>query len=126
MGYNGSAGCYKMFTNGQVNRMLAALNHPSRINLWQPANLAATGVANTPPRLTLSNSTFTENLDNNGRVSLDGTVASAPTSTITLNSATFAVPNGTTLTAGTHFTSSLPAGLAATIVVTSQQLLHLP
>lgn len=119
MGYNGSSGCYKMFTNGQVNRMLAALNHPSRINLWQPANLAATGVANNPPRLALSNSTFTENLNNNGVVSLDGTVASAPISTITLNTATFAVPNGTTLTSGTHFTSSLPAGLTASIVVTS-------
>ncbi|MEJ5049327.1 M43 family zinc metalloprotease [Chryseobacterium culicis] len=119
MGYNGSAGCYKMFTTGQVNRMLAALNHPSRINLWQPANLAATGVANTPPKLTLSNSTFTENLDNNGAVSLDGSVASVPASTITLNGATFAISNGTTLIAGTHFTSSLPAGVTATIVVTS-------
>ncbi len=44
MGYNGSQGCYKMFTAGQVNRMLAALQHPARQPLWQNANLISTGV----------------------------------------------------------------------------------
>ncbi|MEN7550812.1 M43 family zinc metalloprotease [Rapidithrix thailandica] len=39
--------CYRMFTEGQVDRMLAALQHPSREPLWQPANLIATGTA--PP-----------------------------------------------------------------------------
>lgn len=119
MGYNGSSGCYKMYTTGQVDRMIAALNHPSRFPLWQNSNLIATGVADTLPSLTLSNSTFTENLDNNGAVSLDGTVASIPTSTITLNGTTFGVSNGTTLVSGTHFTPSLPAGLTVTITVNS-------
>lgn len=37
--------CKKMFTRGQVDRMTAALNLPSRINLWSSANLLATGCA---------------------------------------------------------------------------------
>jgi hypothetical protein len=45
MGYNSSQGCAKMYTQGQVNRMLAALQHSSRKPLWQPANLEATGVS---------------------------------------------------------------------------------
>ena len=38
--------CSKMFTNGQKARMYAALNdsQSERIELWSPANLAATGV----------------------------------------------------------------------------------
>ena len=44
MGYNGSSGCYKMFTQGQVNRMLLALEHPARITLWQTQNLLDTGL----------------------------------------------------------------------------------
>ena len=47
MGYNGAQGCYKMFTQGQVIRMLAALEHPARKSLWQAANLTATGVNST-------------------------------------------------------------------------------
>ncbi|GAA0892675.1 hypothetical protein GCM10009122_23540 [Fulvivirga kasyanovii] len=46
MGYNGASGCYKMFTQGQVNRMLAALQHPARKPLWQESNLIATGTSN--------------------------------------------------------------------------------
>ncbi|NMM50373.1 M43 family zinc metalloprotease [Marinigracilibium pacificum] len=45
MGYNGADGCYKMFTQGQVNRMLAALEHPARKPLWQESNLIATGTS---------------------------------------------------------------------------------
>ncbi len=44
MGYNGSYGCYKMFTKGQVKRMYKALHHSSRKNLWQEKNLVATGL----------------------------------------------------------------------------------
>ncbi len=37
--------CYQNFTEGQVARMRAAtLVYPERYNLWQPANLVATGV----------------------------------------------------------------------------------
>jgi PKD repeat protein len=40
--------CFRMFTQGQGLRMQAALNSPfgDRNNLWTPANLSATGVAN--------------------------------------------------------------------------------
>ena len=43
MDYNTT--CYKMFTTGQVGRMVTALNHPARITLWQYSNLVATGLA---------------------------------------------------------------------------------
>jgi Pregnancy-associated plasma protein-A/Secretion system C-terminal sorting domain len=45
MDYAGFNGCYKMFTQGQVNRMYAALYHPARQPLWQPSNLIATGLS---------------------------------------------------------------------------------
>lgn len=45
MDYSGAGGCYRMFTQGQVARMYAALQHPSRITLWQQSNLVATGLA---------------------------------------------------------------------------------
>lgn len=37
--------CKKMFTQGQVDRMIAALHLPSRLPLWSEANLVATGCA---------------------------------------------------------------------------------
>ncbi len=45
MGYNGASGCYKMFTQGQIDRMLAALQHPARFPLWQAQNLVDTGTS---------------------------------------------------------------------------------
>ncbi|MEX0312622.1 MAG: M43 family zinc metalloprotease [Allomuricauda sp.] len=45
MGYNGASGCYKMFTIGQINRMISALSHPSRATLWTEENLSATGLS---------------------------------------------------------------------------------
>lgn len=42
MDYNAS--CYKMFTKGQVARMVAALNTAPLISLWQPSNLTAVGL----------------------------------------------------------------------------------
>jgi len=41
MSYN--HGCKKMFTQGQIERMEAALQLPSRINIWSEENLVATG-----------------------------------------------------------------------------------
>jgi hypothetical protein len=41
--------CKKMFTQGQVDRMTAALELPSRITLWSEENLIATGCAETVP-----------------------------------------------------------------------------
>lgn len=44
MDYN--ATCYKMFTEGQIARMVNALeNHPTRQPLWQLSNLVATGTS---------------------------------------------------------------------------------
>lgn len=68
MGYNGAAGCYKMFTIGQVDRMLAALNHPARQPLWQVDNLNATGVNDpgntTACSTTISNFPYSESFEN--------------------------------------------------------------
>lgn len=49
MDYSGAYGCYKMYSAGQVARMYAALQHPSRITLWQPSNLVAVGLASLCP-----------------------------------------------------------------------------
>lgn len=53
--------CNRMFTYGQKARMQACLNSPiaGRNNLWQPANLAATGVLSSPAALCEAN--FTSN-----------------------------------------------------------------
>jgi hypothetical protein len=48
MGYNGSWGCYKMFTAGQVARMEDALEHPAIHPLWQEDNLIRTGIIEGP------------------------------------------------------------------------------
>jgi len=49
--------CNRMFTYGQKARMQACLNSTiaGRNNLWQPANLIATGVLNTPVTLCKAN-----------------------------------------------------------------------
>lgn len=71
MGYNGASGCYKMFTSGQVDRMLAALQHPARVTLWQTQNLIDTGLIipeaeNEAPAVAIvaptSNSSFEEGI----------------------------------------------------------------
>jgi hypothetical protein len=43
--------CKKMFTQGQVDRMTAALHFPSRSNLWSEENLIATGCIAAPAAL---------------------------------------------------------------------------
>lgn len=44
MGYTAAAGCYKMFTQGQIARMVGFLQYNvSRRPLWQDDNLDATG-----------------------------------------------------------------------------------
>ena len=107
MGYNGAAGCYKMFTQGQVNRMLAAMNHPARQPLWQPANISATGVNNTGGSALTNVTELLEDIANNG------TVSDSPS--ITLNNANFALTG--TLTEGVHFNSTSPAGMGVTVNV---------
>jgi hypothetical protein len=57
MDYSGAYGngCYKMFTQGQVARMKAALDMPSRVTLWQTSNLIKTGIL-TPTGIKETNS----------------------------------------------------------------------
>jgi hypothetical protein len=117
MGYNGSRGCYKMYTQGQINRMLAALEHPARKTLWQASNLIATGVNNTNGLLASSTNLFKETVSNDG--SFD------TSSTITLSgSDTFALSAGT-MVSGTHFTHTFPAGITPVLTVNSNSQLTL-
>ncbi|PCH85845.1 MAG: hypothetical protein COB88_09275, partial [Flavobacteriales bacterium] len=50
--------CKKMFTQGQVDRMTAALSLPSRIMLWSQSNLQATGCALPPVSFVGLNATY--------------------------------------------------------------------
>jgi len=104
--------CYKMYTQGQVARMTAALDHPTREPLWQESNLIATGVNDSSqPHLLYSASMLNEGEANDG--SIDGSVTISGE-----NGAEFAITGS--LTEGTHFTTSnVPAGLSVQINVTS-------
>ncbi|EDO28880.1 predicted protein, partial [Nematostella vectensis] len=110
MGYNGASGCYKMFTQGQINRMLAALQHPARTTLWQNANLTATGVNATGGYIASATSTFKEAIANNGTFTSNAV--------INATAATFSQSSGA-FTQGTHFTHTFPAGLTPVITVNS-------
>ncbi len=111
MGYNGAQGCYKMYTQGQIDRMLAALQHPARITLWQPQNLIDTGVNATESSLVASVTTLKETVVNDG--------AFNTASVVTLSAGkTFALSSGT-MTAGTHFTHTFPAGITPVVTVNS-------
>ncbi|MDO6743598.1 M43 family zinc metalloprotease [Tenacibaculum soleae] len=111
MGYNGAAyGCYKMFTVGQTNRMLAALQHPARQSLWQSQNLIDTGVNNSGATLSVDNAIVKELISNNGSFN--------QSATITVTGANFASPSAT-LSSGTDYSLTLPQGLSATVQTTS-------
>ncbi|WP_070786754.1 M43 family zinc metalloprotease [Flavobacterium crassostreae] len=111
MGYNGAQGCYKMYTQGQVTRMLAALQHPARITLWQSQNLIDTGVNSSGSALVASTVSFKEAVVNDG--SFDSS------SIVTLNGTKkFAVSSGAMI-AGTHFTHTFPAGVTPVLTVNS-------
>lgn len=103
--------CYRMFTQGQVARMEAALNHSARQPLWQASNLAATGVDGIGAHLLLSSTSFQEESSNNGTVNGSANISAE-------NGATFATTG--TLTEGVHYTTTnLPSGLNISIQVTS-------
>ncbi|WP_422091871.1 M43 family zinc metalloprotease [Tenacibaculum ovolyticum] len=111
MGYNGARfGCYKMFTSGQTNRMLAALQHPARQTLWQSQNLIDTGVNNSGATLSIDNAIVKELIANNGSFN--------QSATITVSGANFA-SSSATLVSGTDYSLSLPQGLSATVQTTS-------
>jgi hypothetical protein len=108
MGYNAAKGCSKMFTQGQVDRMLAALQHPTRKTLWAAQNLIDTGITMAESSLTADTDSFKEDVTNNGTFS--------GSSKITLHGTTFTKSTGT-LTSGVDFTANLPAGLTAIITI---------
>jgi trimeric autotransporter adhesin len=116
MGYNGAAGCYKMYTQGQVARMLIALQHPARIALWQPANLIATGVNSIGNSVAAAPTAFKEDIANTGSFSTNSIIA--------LQGGAFTLSSGT-MVAGTHFTHTFPAGITPTLTVTSNSQITL-
>ncbi|MDY8134849.1 M43 family zinc metalloprotease [Aquimarina sp. 2201CG5-10] len=116
MGYDSTRGCAKMYTRGQIDRMLAALEHSTRRPLWQPSNLAATGVADDGASFVVSNATVEEAISNDGTVSSD-------TNEIEISGGSFALSSGT-MTEGTHFTSNLPQGYSASITVLNNRTLR--
>lgn len=111
MGYNGAQGCYKMYTQGQISRMLAALEHPARKSLWQAQNLIDTGVNLTGSALLASATSFKEAIINDGSFDTSSTVTLSGTKTFALSSGT--------MTAGTHFTHTFPAGITPVLTVNS-------
>ncbi len=107
MGYNGSTGCYKMFTQGQISRAIAALQHSTRFPLWQPGNLNDTGTDDGAASIAIETPDVIEAIANDG--SIEGT-----SKIVTLNT-TFNVQG--TLAEGVHYTTNLPAGLGVDINV---------
>lgn len=102
MGYNGASGCYKMFTQGQINRMLVALTHPTRQPLWQANNLIDTGVNSTNGYVMSSINQLVEDDINNG------SIFQMPN--ISIFDATFTNNTGE-LTLGVDYNATLPSGL---------------
>ncbi len=109
MGYDAATGCSKMFTQGQVARMNAALQHAARRPLWQQANLTATGVNLTGASFELEGRLVRESNTNNGTIE-------NTSYNVTIQDGTFALSSGV-MSEGTHFTSSLPQGISAAITV---------
>ncbi|MDO6674144.1 zinc-dependent metalloprotease [Tenacibaculum sp. 1_MG-2023] len=116
MGYDAAAGCGKMFTEGQIDRMLTALQHPARKPLWQSANLTSTGVDLTGASLVVDSPIVEEALSNNGAIVNEA-------KNVTLQGGAFTVSSGS-LFEGTHFDTSLPQGVSAQITVVDNQKLN--
>ncbi len=105
--------CYKMFTQGQVARMVNALdNAPSRNTLWTTANLNATGVnTNLGARIAISGAIFEERFNNDGQIgnSID----------ISCVDCTFTKSSGQMTLNSDYTVANVPAGLSPRIVVNS-------
>ncbi|WP_168204032.1 M43 family zinc metalloprotease [Aliikangiella coralliicola] len=100
---------YANFTQGQVDRMLAALQHPARVTLWSDENIAATGALATPqPNVILSNSRLDEDFLNDGSfnqaIQLEAVLG-----------ARFAADNGALIEGTDYVVTGLPAGLSLSI-----------
>ncbi len=105
--------CYKMFTQGQVARMVNALdNSPARNTLWTSANLTCTGLdTDLGTRIIASSNTYGERYEN------DGIIES--TIDLTCSGCTFSASSGD-LALNTDYTvANLPNGLTSRITLTS-------
>lgn len=102
--------CYRMFTQGQVTRMQAALQHETRQPLWQTANHAQVfSQSPSGPKLFYDFTTFTENFENEGAMGTQRDVA------IRLeNGPTFSTVG--TLPASAYTVENLPAGLSVQVI----------
>ncbi len=105
--------CYKMFTQGQVARMVNALdNSKARNTLWTNTNLTATGLnTNLGARIAISGAIFEERYKNDGQIgnSID----------INCIDCNFTKSSGE-MTLNTDYTmANVPAGLSPRIVVNS-------
>ncbi|RAJ02222.1 putative secreted protein (Por secretion system target) [Chitinophaga skermanii] len=108
--YMDYSNCPKMFTTGQADRMIAALNSSvaARNNLWSAANLAATLLPANTKRLIPKFNIFSESDVNNGSFNEVDTLKLLYGAKFTASSGSF--------TQGTHFTvANLPSGLTASI-----------
>ncbi len=101
--------CYKMFTQGQVNRMINALeNSPTRNTLWTEKNLIATGVnANLGPRLITSTSQVKERYLNDGVLETSIEVS--------CEECTFTKSSGTMNLATDYTVQNLPEGITTKV-----------
>ncbi len=110
--YMDYSSCPKMFTIGQRDRMMAALNSnvAQRSNLWSAANLAATLLPDSMKRIVPAFNLFFESDANNGALPIVDTLK-------ILGGGGFTMSSGN-LVAGTHFTTqNVPAGLSVAIQV---------
>ncbi len=84
------ASCRKMFTNGQADRMIAALTSSTaqRDQLWQPENLVLTGVNEEP---SLCSARFTKS---RGQICAGGSVTFTDASFNTVSQRTWEFPGG--------------------------------
>ncbi|PSL43111.1 putative secreted protein (Por secretion system target) [Chitinophaga niastensis] len=116
--YMDYASCTKMFTLGQSDRMIAALNSNTgrRSNLWSATNLAATIITAPAKRFLFSTVQFVESDKNDGSVGVDMGNGTWGKATVTaLDGAKFVNSTGL-LVSGVDFTTqNLPAGLAVKI-----------
>jgi trimeric autotransporter adhesin len=117
MGYNGSSGCNKMFTQGQIARMLAGLEHPARNSLWKTENLNTTGVNNTTISLVSSQSRFLESIPNNGTFDSNAIISLHGDNTFSQTSGT--------LIQGTDYNHSFPSGIIPILTVNNNKQITL-
>ncbi|CAL2105195.1 T9SS type A sorting domain-containing protein [Tenacibaculum sp. 190524A02b] len=105
--------CYKMFTKGQVDRMVNALeNSVARNTLWTEENLIATGLATAQnARVVASSTTFEERFLNDGIIE--------KTIDITCEDCTFSKSSGEFAIGIDYIIDNLPTGLTSKIEATS-------